>query len=117
MTAVHAYLADHKAATITRVIDAVKDFRATNHLDRVKVRLASGNAGVLAAINEEVSRSELPMMVYVYAAIALLVMIAYRDLRAVMGCCVRLRAGTFAGHWSMKELQPGWTMASGQTLC
>jgi len=32
MTAVHAYLADHKATTITRVIDAVKDFRATNHL-------------------------------------------------------------------------------------
>src|SRR3984893_3878355 len=86
MTAVHAYLADHKATTITRVIDAVKDFRATNHLDRVKVRLASGNAGVLAAINEEVSRSELPMMLYVYAAIALLVFIACRDLRAVVAC-------------------------------
>ena len=112
MTAVHAYLADHKAATITRVIDAVKDFRATNHLDRVKVRLASGNAGVLAAINEEVSRSELPMMVYVYAAIALLVLIAYRDLRAVVACCLPLTVATFVGYWFMKELQIGLTVAT-----
>jgi len=112
MTAVHAYLADHKATTITRVIDAVKDFRATNHLDRVKVRLASGNAGVLAAINEEVSRSELPMMVYVYAAIALLVLIAYRDLRAVVACCLPLTVATFVGYWFMKELQIGLTVAT-----
>ena len=112
MTAVHAYLADHKATTITRVIDAVKDFRATNHLDRVKVRLASGNAGVLAAINEEVSRSELPMMLYVYAAIALLVLIAYRDLRAVLACCLPLTVATFVGYWFMKELQIGLTVAT-----
>ena len=112
MTAVHAYLADHKANTITRVIDAVKDFRATNHLDRVKVRLASGNAGVLAAINEEVSRSELPMMLYVYAAIALLVLIAYRDLRAVVACCLPLTVATFVGYWFMKELQIGLTVAT-----
>jgi predicted RND superfamily exporter protein len=112
MTAVHAYLGDHKATTITRVIDAVKDFRATNHLDRVKVRLASGNAGVLAAINEEVSRSELPMMLYVYAAIALLVLIAYRDLRAVVACCLPLTVATFVGYWFMKELQIGLTVAT-----
>jgi predicted RND superfamily exporter protein len=112
MTAVHAYLADHKAATITRVIDAVKGFRATNHLDGVKVRLASGNAGVLAAINEEVSRSELPMMLYVYAAIALLVLIAYRDLRAVVACCLPLTVATFVGYWFMKELQIGLTVAT-----
>jgi len=112
MTAVHAYLADHKAATITRVIDAVKGFRAKNHLDGVKVRLASGNAGVLAAINEEVSRSELPMMLYVYAAIALLVFIAYRDLRAVVACCLPLTVATFVGYWFMKELQIGLTVAT-----
>ena len=112
MTAVHAYLADHKATTITRVIDAVKGFRATNHLDGVKVRLASGNAGVLAAINEEVSRSELPMMLYVYAAIALLVLIAYRDLRAVVACCLPLTVATFVGYWFMKELQIGLTVAT-----
>jgi predicted RND superfamily exporter protein len=112
MTAVHAYLADHKATTISRVIDAVKDFRLRNHLEGVTVRLASGNAGVLAAINEEVSRSELPMMLYVYAAIAILVFIAYRDLRAVVACCLPLTVATFIGYWFMKELQIGLTVAT-----
>jgi predicted RND superfamily exporter protein len=112
MTAVHAYLADHKATTINRVIDAVKEFRSTNRLDGIKVRLASGNAGVLAAINEEVSRSELPMMLYVYAAIALLVLIAYRDLRAVVACCLPLTVATFVGYWFMKELEIGLTVAT-----
>jgi predicted RND superfamily exporter protein len=112
MTAVHAYLTDHKATTISRVIDAVKQFRANNHLDQIKVRLASGNAGVLAAINEEVSRSELPMMLYVYAAIAILVFLAYRDLRAVIACCLPLTVATFIGYWFMKELEIGLTVAT-----
>jgi len=112
MTAVHAYLADHKATTIQRVINAVKDFRVRNHLDGITVRLASGNAGVLAAINEEVSRSELPMMLYVYAAIAILVFIAYRDLRAVVACCLPLTVATFIGYWFMKELEIGLTVAT-----
>jgi predicted RND superfamily exporter protein len=112
MTAVHAYLADHKANTINRVIDAVKEFRSANRLGGIKVRLASGNAGVLAAINEEVSRSELPMMLYVYAAIALLVLIAYRDLRAVVACCLPLTVATFVGYWFMKELEIGLTVAT-----
>jgi len=67
---------------------------------------------VLAAINEEVSRSELPMMLYVYAAIALLVLIAYRDLRAVVACCLPLTVATFVGYWFMKELQIGLTVAT-----
>ena len=44
MTAAHLYLTDHKAQTINRVIDAAKEFRRTNHLDNVTVRLAAGNA-------------------------------------------------------------------------
>ena len=112
MTAVHTYLADHKATTIRKVIDAVKQFRDQHKLSGVIVRLASGNAGVLAAINEEVSRSELPMMLWVYTAIAILVLIAYRDLRAVIACCLPLTVATFIGYWFMKELEIGLTVAT-----
>jgi predicted RND superfamily exporter protein len=112
MTAVHAYLTDHKATTIQQVIDVVKQFRADHKLKGATVRLASGNAGVLAAINEEVSHSELPMMLWVYAAIALLVLIAYRDLRAVVACCLPLTVATFIGYWFMKELEIGLTVAT-----
>ncbi|HSW07314.1 efflux RND transporter permease subunit [Aquabacterium sp.] len=112
MTAVHLYLTDHKATTIQRVIDAVKDFRTTNPVPGVRIRLAAGNAGVLAAIDDEVEHSELPMMLYVYAAIVVLVFVVYRDLRAVLACCLPLTVGTFIGYWFMKELQIGLTVAT-----
>nr|WP_272887368.1 efflux RND transporter permease subunit [Stutzerimonas stutzeri] len=112
MTAVHLYLADHKATTINRVLEEAKAFRAEFPMPGVSVRLASGNAGVLAAINEEVEKSETPMLLYVYAAIALLVFVVYRDLRAVLVCCLPLTIGTFIGYWFMKELQIGLTIAT-----
>jgi hypothetical protein len=112
MTAVHLFLTDHKATTIQRVIDAVQDFRSRSSLPGVRIRLASGNAGVLAAIDDEVQKSELPMMLYVYAAIVILVFLVYRDLRAVIACCLPLTVGTFIGYWFMKELQIGLTVAT-----
>lgn len=112
MTAVNLYLTDHKATTIQRVIEAVKDFRSKDVLAGVKIRLASGNAGVLAAIDDEVEKSELPMMLYVYAAIVVLVFLVYRDLRAVVACCFPLTVGTFIGYWFMKELEIGLTVAT-----
>lgn len=112
MTAVHLYLTDHKATTINHVIEAIKNFRANNKLENINIRLASGNAGILAAINEEVEKSELPMMLYVYAAIVLLVFVVYKDFRAVIACCLPLTVGTFIGYWFMKELQIGLTVAT-----
>jgi len=112
MSAVHLYLADHKATTINRVVEAVKAFRSEYSQPGLAIRLASGNAGVLAAINEEVEKSETPMLLYVYAAIALLVFAVYRDLRAVLVCCLPLTIGTFIGYWFMKELQIGLTIAT-----
>lgn len=112
MSAVHLYLADHKATTINRVVDAAKAFRSDYPQPGLSIRLASGNAGVLAAINEEVEKSETPMLLYVYAAIALLVFVVYRDLRAVLVCCLPLTIGTFIGYWFMKELQIGLTIAT-----
>jgi predicted RND superfamily exporter protein len=112
MTAVHLFLTDHKATTINRVIAAVEQFRAEVKEPGVTIRLAAGNAGVLAAINHEVEHSELPMMLYVYAAIMILVFLVYRDLRAVLACCLPLTVGTFIGYWFMKELHIGLTVAT-----
>lgn len=112
MTAVHAFLADHKATTINALIDVVKKYRTEYKLPNVVIRLAAGNAGVLAATNDEVSKSELPMMLYVYAAILLLVFLAYRDFRAMIACCLPLSVATFIGYWFMKELEIGLTVAT-----
>ncbi|RQS71951.1 RND family transporter [Burkholderia sp. Bp8963] len=112
MTAVHLFLTDHKATTINRILDDVKQYRASHVFPGINVRLAAGNAGVLAATNEEVAGSELPMMLYVYAAILILVFLAYRDWRAMIACCVPLSVATFIGYWFMKELQIGLTVAT-----
>jgi predicted RND superfamily exporter protein len=112
MVAAHFFLPDHKATTINGVIKAVKDYRSTHPMEGVKIRLAAGNAGVLAAIDDEVEKSEFPMMLSVYAAILLLVFLAYRDFRAMIACCLPLTVGTFIGYWFMKELQIGLTVAT-----
>lgn len=112
MLASNVYLADHKAATINRVINAVRRYRDMHPLDGLRIRLAAGNAGVLAAINDEVEKSELPMMLNVYAAIVLLVLVVYRDLRAVVTCCLPLTVATFIGYAFMKQLQIGLTVAT-----
>lgn len=113
MTAVHLYLSDHKAVTIDRVIDAVRHFKTSKTPPPgIELRLAAGNAGVLAATNQELERSELPMMLYVYAAIIVLVLLVYRDFRAALACCFPLTVGTFIGYWFMKEFDIGLTVAT-----
>jgi hypothetical protein len=104
--------ADHKAETIKRVIGAVKEFREDRPMDGVRIRLASGNVGVQAAVNDELERSEVPMTLYVYLAIVALVVVTYRDWRATVCCCVPLTLATFLGYWFMKELQIGLKVAT-----
>jgi len=109
---VNVFLADHKAATIKTAVAAVRAFREAESLDGVKVRLASGNVGVQAATNEVLESTELPMMLYVYATIIALVLVTYRDWRAMVACCLPLTLATFLGYWFMKELEIGLTVAT-----
>lgn len=109
---VNLYLPDHRATTIKTVVAAVKQYREANQLDGVAVKLASGNAGVQAATNEVLEESELPMMLYVYAAILILVFLVYRDWRAMIACCLPLTVATWIGYWFMKELEIGLTVAT-----
>ena len=112
MTAVHLFLKDHKATTISGVIEAVKEYRKNVNYPGLNIRLAAGNAGILAATNEEVAESELPMMSYVYLAIAILVLLAYREFRAVLICCLPLTVATFIGYAFMKALNIGLTVVT-----
>ena len=108
----HLYLADHKAGTIKAVTGAVKAFRDANPDPRIRLRLASGNVGVQAATNEVLETTELKMMLYVYLTIIALVLVTYRDWRAMVACCLPLTLATFLGYWFMKELDIGLTVAT-----
>ncbi len=112
MVGVNLFLADHKAVTLKAVLEAAKEYRLNNVMDGVVMRLASGNGGVIAATNEEVERSELPMMLWVYGVITLLVFLTYRDFRAMIACTLPLTVGTFLGYWFMKANVIGLTVAT-----
>ncbi|WP_065257348.1 efflux RND transporter permease subunit [Pseudomonas bananamidigenes] len=109
---VNLYLADHKASTLKRVVNVVERYRAEHGMPGVTIRLASGNAGVQAATNDVVEACELPMMLYVYLTIALLVLLVYRDWRAMIACCAPLTLATFLGYGFMKALDIGLTVAT-----
>ena len=105
------YMNDHKAKSIETVIAAVKHFAATDKeaLSRTDMhfRLAMGGIGIMAATNDVVAASEFPMLFWVYIAIITLVLLAYRDWRAVICCCMPLLLATFLGYWFMTALNIG----------
>jgi predicted RND superfamily exporter protein len=82
------YLKDHRAETLQTVVAAIKEFREAHGTERARFRLATGNAGVMAATNEVVAAAQIPMMVWLYAAVVALCLISFRSWRATV--CVVL---------------------------
>lgn len=80
------FTTDHKAETINNIIAAVKKFQndPANADTGVEFKLASGNVGVMAATNEVIEGTELRVLLWVYAVILLLMILAFRSLSAVI---------------------------------
>ncbi len=129
-----AFLADHRAETIDRVIGAVKDFREANgawhegvnlreqlagqaqaaeqngedfHSDAVNLRLATGNIGVMAATNDTVRAVEHRMLLLLYGAVFLMCLISFRNPLAALCIVLPLVLVTELGHSLMVELGIG----------
>jgi len=81
---VMAYLADHKAETLDRVVQAASAFAAEHDTPDRKFLLAAGSAGVEAATNIVVREANRTMLLYVYAAVVVLCAITFRSWRAVV---------------------------------
>ncbi len=85
-----AYLADHKAETLDRVVAATEAF-AQQHNDKGReFLLAAGTAGIEAATNIVVRKAWVQMLLYVYAAVIVLCFITFRSWRAVVVAVVPL---------------------------
>jgi predicted RND superfamily exporter protein len=85
------FTTDHKAETIERVVDEVKAFREANPMEGVEFRLATGNVGVMAAMNEEVSAAQFPILIGVFSAVILMCLLTFRSIRAVL--CIVIPLG------------------------
>jgi hypothetical protein len=103
------YLEDHRDVTLRGVVASAKAFMSDpqNKLDGVTFKLATGNAAIVAAMNEAVGDAELPAMAFALLATIILVFAAFRDWRAVIACCAPLVLATVFGHWLMSEMELG----------
>ena len=80
----YAFLRDHKADTLSRVIRHVEGYAARNDTAEVKFLLAAGSAGIEAATNIVVRDAWRQMLFLVYGAVVALCFIAFRSWRAVV---------------------------------
>lgn len=111
--ALFIFTTDHKAETITALTDAVKHYTTTLQQDaRVTLRLASGNVGVMAATNEEVRRNEIPVIAWVYSAIALFLWLSFRTFSGVACVILPLSLVTLLGYALMVVLDIGQKVAT-----
>ena len=101
------FTADHKAETISHVVDTIKSYQAENGTDKVKFRLATGNVGVMAATNEEVSAAQFPILIYVFSAIIILCLLTFRSLRATLAITLPLGLVSLLAYALMTQLEIG----------
>jgi uncharacterized protein len=73
------FLTDHRAETIERVVAAVKEWRERNVTAGAEFRLATGNVGVMAATNEEVSDKEFKIIGGVFLAVIVMCLVTFRS--------------------------------------
>jgi predicted RND superfamily exporter protein len=107
---IQVFTTDHRAETIARVVQRVKELRQDLNVEGAGVefridsealdemtegdeeitaeflrfRLATGNVGVMAATNEDIAAAEKPMLAMVFAAIIFLCLITYRSLKGTL---------------------------------
>jgi predicted RND superfamily exporter protein len=98
------FTSDHRAETIARVVDRVKELREEMNIgdvafelehealediasqegevtpEKLRFRLATGNVGVMAATNEDIAAAEKPMLALVFGSIIILCLVTYRTI-------------------------------------
>jgi hypothetical protein len=117
------FTTDHRAETISTLVDAVKKYEADLNALKcpagkpagtrcVEFRLASGNVGVMAATNEEVRRNELPLIAWVYGAITVFLWLSFRTRSGVLCVILPLVTVTLLGYAVMDALGIGLKVAT-----
>ncbi|MBE8591947.1 RND family transporter [Pseudomonas sp. MAFF 301449] len=90
MMPIIAYLSDHKAETLDRVVQVSQAFANEHSTPDRQFMLAAGSAGIEAATNIVVRDANHTMLLYVYAAVIVLCFITFRSWRAVVVAVVPL---------------------------
>ncbi len=103
---------DHEGSTIDHIVEEVKHFIQENPVDGVKMRLAAGNIGVMAATNEAVEAAEAKMLLALFGALIIFCLISFRSWTALLCVLVPLVGVTVMGNAMMAMLDIGLKVAT-----
>ncbi|MEX0899441.1 MAG: MMPL family transporter [Gammaproteobacteria bacterium] len=106
------FTTDHKAETLADVVETTQLFQASHDVPDIEFRLASGNAGVMAATNEAVKAAQVPMLIWVYAAIVALCLLTFRSVRGTLCIVIPLTLVSVLAYALMAALDIGLKVAT-----
>ena len=106
------FLQDHKAATLKRAVAAAEAFAAENNKEGLQFLMAAGNAGIEAATNEVISKSELLILALVYLCVGVMCMITFRSFAATLCIVLPLILTSVLGNALMAFLGIGVKVAT-----
>jgi predicted RND superfamily exporter protein len=112
VTPLIAYLSDHKAATLTRVLTSVEQFAAAHNTKEIQFLPAAGSAGIEAVTNIVVKKANATMLFVLYGAVTLLCLATFRSWRAVVVALVPLVITSFLCEALMVALGIGVKVAT-----
>ena len=107
-----AFLDDHKAETLQRVVAAAEAFAAEHNSADIRFRLAAGNGGIEAATNQVITDAQLKILVYVYAVVILVVGLTFRSFTSIICIVVPLALTSALCHALMTYLGIGIKVAT-----
>ncbi len=108
----YVYLHDHKADTLTRVVQHVEGFARANDSNESTFLLAAGSAGIEAATNIVVRDAWRQMLLLVYGAVVLLCFVTFRSWRAVVVAVLPLMLTSVLAEALMVALGMGVKIAT-----
>ncbi|MCO5786096.1 RND transporter [Pseudomonas sp. G11-1] len=106
------FLNDHKADTLTRATAAVEEFAEEYNTENITFKLAAGNAGIEAATNVVIEKSQLKMLLTVYAVVILMCLVTFRSIRAVLCIIIPLALTSVLANALMAFLGIGVKVAT-----
>lgn len=106
------YLADHRAQTLTHVMNTVVRFNQSYHTTRLHFLPAAGSSGIQAITNIVVRQANIRMLLLLYGATALLCLLAFRSWRAVLVALIPLLITSVFCEALMVELNIGLKVAT-----
>lgn len=106
------FLNDHKADTLTRATAAVEEFAAEHDNENITFKLAAGNAGIEAATNVVIEKSQIKMLLTVYTVVILMCLATFRSVRAVLCIIIPLALTSVLANALMAFLGIGVKVAT-----